>query len=76
MRGIPIPQIQQWLGHSSIVVTMRYAHLSRGVGDDLIQRLNPTPQGPAGGRGAGLEHMESTHTSGSSNSAPQTSLRH
>ena len=76
MRGIPIPQIQQWLGHSSIVVTMRYAHLSRGVGDDLIQRLNPTPQGRAGGRGAGLEHMESTRTRDSSNSAPQTPVRH
>ena len=76
MRGIPIPQIQQWLGHSSIVVTMRYAHLSRGVGDDLIQRLNPTPQGRDGGRGAELEHMESTRTRGSSNSAPQTPVRH
>jgi hypothetical protein len=25
------------------VVTMKYAHLSKGVGDDLIQRLNPKP---------------------------------
>jgi site-specific recombinase XerD len=43
MRGIPIRQVQEWLGHGSIVVTMKYAHLSKGVGDDLIQRLNPKP---------------------------------
>jgi len=76
MRGIPIPQIQQWLGHSSIVVTMRYAHLSRGVGDNLIQRLNPSPQDRAGGRGAELEHMDGTRERGSSNSAPQTPLQY
>jgi site-specific recombinase XerD len=29
MRCIPIRQVQERLGHGSIVVTMRYAHLSR-----------------------------------------------
>lgn len=28
MEGVPIPVVQQLLGHSSIVMTMRYAHLS------------------------------------------------
>ena len=37
--------LQQWLGHSSIVVTMRYAHLSQSHGDELIQRLAPKPPG-------------------------------
>jgi len=41
MRGIPIRQVQEWLGHGSIVVTMRYAHLARGLGDELIRRLAP-----------------------------------
>ncbi|KIG11877.1 Integrase [Enhygromyxa salina] len=44
MRGIPMRQIQEWLGHGSIVVTMRYAHLAHGIGDDLIRRLAPAPQ--------------------------------
>jgi integrase len=41
MRGVPISQVQEWLGHGSIVVTMRYAHLAKGIGDELIQRLAP-----------------------------------
>ena len=28
MEGVPIPTVQQLLGHSTIVMTMRYAHLS------------------------------------------------
>ena len=47
MRGIPIRQVQEWLGHGSIVVTMRYAHLAHGIGDDLIRRLAPTPDDAA-----------------------------
>ena len=43
MRGIPIRQVQEWLGHGSIVVTMRYAHLARGLGDEMIRRLAPQP---------------------------------
>ena len=26
--GVPIRQVQEWLGHSSITMTMRYAHLA------------------------------------------------
>ena len=44
MRGIPMRQVQEWLGHGSIVVTMRYSHLAHGIGDDLIRRLAPPPQ--------------------------------
>ena len=44
MRGIPIRQVQEWLGHKSITQTMRYAHLASGHGDDLIHRLAGGPQ--------------------------------
>jgi integrase len=47
MRGVPIRQVQEWLGHASILITMRYAHLTEGLGDNLIQRLAPAR--PAGG---------------------------
>lgn len=41
MKGIPIQQIQQWLGHSSITMTMRYAHLSpSATSNDLIKILD------------------------------------
>ena len=41
MRGIPIRQVQEWLGHGDIHETMRYAHLSQSVGDEMIRRLAP-----------------------------------
>jgi site-specific recombinase XerD len=28
MRGVPLPAIQQLAGHSTILITMRYAHLA------------------------------------------------
>jgi site-specific recombinase XerD len=31
--GVPIRQVQEWLGHSTI--TMRYAHLAPGSGDAI-----------------------------------------
>jgi integrase len=62
MRGVPIPQVQEWLGHSTIMMTMRYAHLAQGIGDDLIRRL--APDRPSGAtprrRGARSQHMGST----------------
>jgi integrase len=27
-RGVPLPSVQQWLGHKTLTMTMRYAHLS------------------------------------------------
>jgi integrase len=41
MHGIPIRQVQEWLGHATLTMTLRYAHLAKSVGDDLIQRLAP-----------------------------------
>jgi integrase len=40
MQGATIPQIQQWMGHSTITMTMRYAHLAPGSGADVIRRLD------------------------------------
>jgi site-specific recombinase XerD len=34
--GVPLHQVQAWLGHSTITMTMRYAHLAPGNGADLI----------------------------------------
>lgn len=42
MRGVPIRQVQEWMGHKEIEQTMRYSHLSEGIGDSLIQRLDPS----------------------------------
>jgi integrase len=42
MAGVPIRRVQDWLGHSTIAMTMRYSHLAPGSGSDLIQALeNP-----------------------------------
>jgi len=34
------PQIQRWLGHATIAMTMRYAHLAPGNGSELIRVLD------------------------------------
>ena len=40
MKNVPIPQLQQWLGHSTINMTMRYAHLAPGAGAHFIKALD------------------------------------
>jgi hypothetical protein len=35
MKNVPIPQLEQWLGHSTINMTMRYAHLAPSHGAEL-----------------------------------------
>ena len=64
MRGIPIRQVQEWLGHGSIVVTMRYAHLARGLGDELIRRLAPQ-------RAADPQHTDDPQNSNPSEFPPR-----
>ncbi len=39
MAGVDLRQVQQFLGHSSIVMTMRYAHLSPEHGQAAIEKL-------------------------------------
>lgn len=40
MKGISLRLVQEWLGHSTITMTMRYAHLAPGGGADLIRALD------------------------------------
>ncbi len=40
MRGVPIKAIQELLGHSTIEMTMRYAHLSPDVRRDTVRLLD------------------------------------
>jgi site-specific recombinase XerD len=38
--GVPLRQVQEWLGHSTITMTMRYMHLAPGGGRELIGVLD------------------------------------
>jgi integrase len=41
--GVPLRQVQDWLGHSTMMMTMRYSHLAPGQGATLIRALeNPS----------------------------------
>lgn len=37
--GVPIRVVQEWMGHSTITMTMRYSHLAPNTGADLIAVL-------------------------------------
>src|SRR5205807_1135571 len=41
MRGAPLHVVQALLGHSSIVMTMRYAHVAPSASRTAIDMLNP-----------------------------------
>ena len=41
MRGVPLRVVKDWMGHATIDMTMRYAHLAEGVADNMIGRLAP-----------------------------------
>jgi integrase len=38
--GVPLLQVQAWLGHSTIEMTMKYAHLAPSDGGELIRALD------------------------------------
>jgi site-specific recombinase XerD len=40
MRGVPLKAVQELLGHSTIEMTMRYAHLSPDVKRDAVRTLD------------------------------------
>lgn len=44
--GTPIRQVQEWMGHATITMTMRYSHLAPGGGREFLAALEggvPTP---------------------------------
>jgi len=45
MRGVPLKAIQELLGHATIEMTMRYAHLSPDVRRDAVRLLDGHGQG-------------------------------
>ena len=44
MRGAPMKAVQELLGHQSLEMTMRYAHLSPDVRKDAVQLLDAPPR--------------------------------
>jgi hypothetical protein len=41
--GVPILQVQAWMGHSTIAMTMRYAHLAPQTNNHMITVLDEAP---------------------------------
>jgi integrase len=40
MAGTPLRQVQDWLGHSTMMMTMRYSHLAPGGGREFLTALD------------------------------------
>ena len=59
MRGVPLRTIQELMGHSTIEMTMRYAHLSPDVRRDAVKLLDePAPTTAATSCGRALTGTE------------------
>jgi site-specific recombinase XerD len=58
MRGVPLKLIQELMGHATIEMTMRYAHLAPEARESAVQQLDrPVPQPHAApARDAGGAH--------------------
>ncbi|MFO7565248.1 MAG: site-specific integrase, partial [Enhygromyxa sp.] len=69
MRGVPIRLVQDWMGHATVTMTMRYAHLAEGIGDDMIQRLAPRPGALKAVDADHAQHIHSTWFSPKSKTA-------
>ena len=48
VEGVPLRQVQAWLGHSTIHMTMRYSHLAPNSGAELIGVLDGATSGRRG----------------------------
>lgn len=51
MRGVPLKAVQELMGHASIEMTMRYAHLSPAVRRDAVDALLGPASGTIAARG-------------------------
>jgi len=58
MRGVPLKVIQELMGHATLEMTLRYAHLAPEARESAVQQLDrPVPQlHAAPGRDAGEAH--------------------
>lgn len=52
MRGVPLKAVQELLGHATMEMTMRYAHLSPNVTRNAVQVLDQPAPGPLGNQWA------------------------
>jgi len=48
MRGVPLKAVQELLGHATIEMTTRYAHLSPDVTRDAVKLLDTKSGTPSG----------------------------
>jgi site-specific recombinase XerD len=46
MRGVPLKVIQEEMGHASIEMTLKYAHLSPETKQNAVQVLDQPPPAP------------------------------
>lgn len=51
MKGGPLKVVQEWLGHSTITMVMRYAHFSPGSDRAMIQLIDGAKSGNHVGTG-------------------------
>jgi len=58
MAGVDLRTVQELLGHRSIEMTMRYAHLSPGHRQAAVNVLDPPPSGASSGASGGLKKVE------------------
>jgi len=55
MRGVPLKVVQELMGHATVEMTMRYAHLSPNVPRDAVKLLDRTGLGNGWATGSGEE---------------------
>jgi integrase len=58
MRGAPLKAVQELLGHATIDMTMRYAHLSPAAKNEAIALLDGTNMAPNGNRVSNLSEEQ------------------
>ena len=61
--GVPLRQVQEYLGHSTITMTMRYAHLAPNDGADMRRALDRSQVGQGSNKAAALSEPAATAVS-------------